>query len=63
MFATDGFPMLEAIVWFNEAKEADWRLESSTAALDAFAAAVGGLGEGPATASLARGAAGRIAID
>jgi len=23
-------------VWFNEAKEADWRLESSTASLAAF---------------------------
>jgi hypothetical protein len=47
MFATDGFPRLEAIIWFNEAKEADWRLESSSAALDAFATAVGELGDGP----------------
>jgi hypothetical protein len=43
MFATDGFPMLEAIIWFNEAKEADWRLESSAAALEAFAEAIGDL--------------------
>ncbi len=43
MFATEGFPRLEAIVWFNEAKEADWRLESSAAALAAFAEEVGKL--------------------
>jgi hypothetical protein len=40
MFALDGFPRLEAIIWFNEAKEADWRLESSRESLLAFARAV-----------------------
>jgi hypothetical protein len=59
MFATDGFPMLEAIIWFNEAKEADWRLESSPEALDAFAAAVGELGDGPDGPSEGRGRAAR----
>ncbi len=36
MFATTAYPRLEAIVWFNMLKEADWRVESSSAALDAF---------------------------
>jgi hypothetical protein len=41
MFATTAFPRLEAIVWFNEDKETDWRIESSPARCDAFASALG----------------------
>jgi hypothetical protein len=40
MFATTAYPRLEAIVWFNMHKETDWRLESSSASLDAFRAAL-----------------------
>ena len=40
MFATTAFPRLEAIVWFNEDKETDWRIESSNGALWAFASAL-----------------------
>lgn len=40
MFATERFGRLEAIVWFNEDKETDWRVQSSPAALDAFSDAV-----------------------
>ena len=41
MFASAAaFPRLEAVVWFNENKETDWRLESSAAALRAFARSV-----------------------
>ncbi len=36
LFATDRFARLEAVVWFNEDKETDWRLESSAASLAAF---------------------------
>ena len=36
MFATQAFPRLAAIVWFNENKEADWRINSSPRALAAF---------------------------
>lgn len=35
MFRTR-FPRLEAIIWFNENKETDWRINSSPAALTAF---------------------------
>lgn len=54
MFTTDDFPRLEAIIWFNEAKEADWRLESSSAALAAFAAEVGKLDPDPRFAETGR---------
>ncbi len=54
MFATDDFPRLEAIVWFNEAKEADWRLESSQEALAAFAAEVAELDDDADAASVRR---------
>jgi len=41
MFATTAaFPRLEAIVWFNEDKETDWRIQSSVDALRAFASAL-----------------------
>ena len=30
------FPALKALVWFNVAKEADWRVDSSSASLSAF---------------------------
>ena len=36
LFATDRFARLEAVVWFNERKETDWRLESSPSSLAAF---------------------------
>ena len=36
LFDTDRFARLEAVVWFNERKEADWRLESSPSSLAAF---------------------------
>ena len=34
------FPGLRAVVWFNENKETDWRIESSQAAQNAFAGAI-----------------------
>jgi hypothetical protein len=36
MLGSVAFPRIGAIVWFNEEKEADWRLESSPEALQAF---------------------------
>jgi hypothetical protein len=33
------FPRVQAVVWFHEAKETDWRVNSSPAALAAYAAA------------------------
>ena len=42
-FATqipDNFPRIKAVIWFNENKETDWRIESSTAAQAAFTHAV-----------------------
>jgi hypothetical protein len=36
MFASDAFGRLEAIVWFDEHKEADWRITSSPASEAAF---------------------------
>ena len=36
MLDSTAFPRLEAIVWFNENKETDWRLESSPDSLAAF---------------------------
>ncbi len=40
MFLSDAFPRLEAIVWFDEDKEADWRITSSPEVLDAFRVAL-----------------------
>ncbi len=34
------FPLIRAVVWFNEDKETDWRIESSPSAQSAFAAAI-----------------------
>jgi hypothetical protein len=34
------FPKIKAVVWFNESKETDWRIESSPAAQTVFADAV-----------------------
>ncbi len=34
------FPRIKAVVWFNIDKETDWRIESSPAAQNAFAAAI-----------------------
>jgi len=34
------FAKIKAIIWFNENKETDWRIESSTAAQNAFAIAM-----------------------
>jgi endoglucanase len=36
MFNTTAFPRLEAIIWFDENKETDWRVDSSSDALQAF---------------------------
>ncbi len=44
LFATDRFTRLEAVVWFNEDKETDWRLESSASSLAAFREAASALG-------------------
>lgn len=38
------YPQLRALVWFNYAKETDWRVESSAASLDAFRTAFAGGG-------------------
>jgi hypothetical protein len=34
------FPRVSAVVWFNEAREEDWRVDSSPASLDAYRAVV-----------------------
>lgn len=34
------YPEIDAIVWFNENKEADWRIQSSSSSLEAFREAV-----------------------
>jgi hypothetical protein len=36
MFTSKAFPKLEAIIWFNEKKERDWRAQSSQPTLNAF---------------------------
>jgi len=36
MLTSTAFPRIKAIVWFNEDKETDWRMESSAGSLDAF---------------------------
>ena len=38
MLDSTAFPRLRAVVWFNEDKETDWRIESSAASLEAFRA-------------------------
>ena len=40
MFATTGFDRIEALVWFDEDKEADWRIASDASVLQAFRAAL-----------------------
>jgi Glycosyl hydrolase family 26 len=34
------FPRIKAVIWFNQEKETDWRIESSLAAQNAFATAI-----------------------
>jgi hypothetical protein len=36
MFTSEAFPKLQAIIWFNEDKEHDWRAQSSQPTLNAF---------------------------
>ncbi len=38
MLSSTAFPRVEAIIWFNEDKETDWRIESSRGSLRAFQA-------------------------
>lgn len=40
MFNTTGFDRIEALVWFDEDKEADWRIASDTSVLSAFQTAL-----------------------
>jgi beta-mannanase len=40
--AIDAFPKIKLITWFNQNKEKDWRIESSTTSQNAFKAAVNG---------------------
>lgn len=49
LFASTAFPRLEALVWFDEDKEADWRL---TSAPEVVAAVQGSLGVAPTAAGL-----------
>jgi len=37
---SSNFPHIKAIIWFNENKETDWRIESSSTAKTAFATAI-----------------------
>lgn len=37
MLSTTDYPQMEGVVWFNERKEADWRIESTARSLNAFA--------------------------
>lgn len=39
-FSSRAFPRLQAVVWFHERKERDWRVDSSAASLRAFRAVV-----------------------
>lgn len=48
LFASTAFPRLEALIWFDENKEADWRL---TSAPDVVAAVQASLGVAPTAAS------------
>jgi hypothetical protein len=34
------FPAIRAVIWFNESKETDWRIESSQPTRAAFASAI-----------------------
>jgi hypothetical protein len=36
MFTSKAFPKVTAIIWFNEAKETDWRVQSSPSSLETF---------------------------
>ena len=36
MLSSTSFPQIDAIIWFNEDKETDWRIESSVASTNAF---------------------------
>jgi len=38
--ATNSFPRVRAIVWFNQQKESDWRVESTSTSLSAFKSAI-----------------------
>ncbi|MFN2321768.1 MAG: glycoside hydrolase family 26 protein [Trueperaceae bacterium] len=49
LFASTAFPRLEALVWFDENKEADWRL---TSAPDVVAAVQNSLGVAPTAAGV-----------
>ncbi|MCK4267446.1 MAG: hypothetical protein KAX16_01335, partial [Actinomycetia bacterium] len=42
---TSNYPRINAIIWFNEDKESDWRIDSSSASLAAYKAALAKLGE------------------
>ena len=42
MLASTAFPRLEAIVWFNQDKEQDWRIDSSDRSLQTFREALAG---------------------
>ena len=41
MFASTAFPRLQALVWFDEDKEADWRVTSAPEVVEAFRAGLG----------------------
>jgi hypothetical protein len=53
MFTTEAFPRLDAIVWFNEDKETDWRVTSSQDALASFQAILPQLNDNLAAAQQA----------
>ena len=36
MMTARAFPRIDTVVWFNEAKERDWRIESSRSSLRAM---------------------------
>jgi mannan endo-1,4-beta-mannosidase len=42
MFASRAFPRIAALIWFDERKEADWRLRSAPEVVRAFQQALGG---------------------
>jgi mannan endo-1,4-beta-mannosidase len=41
MFASTAFPRIAALIWFDEHKEADWRLRSAPEVIEAFRASLG----------------------
>jgi beta-mannanase len=53
MFASTAFPRIAALIWFDEHKEADWRLRSAPEVVEAFQAALGS-GRGAARADRPR---------